>query len=317
MEAIAEFVARHAALVLLGATVVLLLAAAVFWRLVVAYAPAAWRMFVAAWNLLVGTTVAGRARTLPVLGRTLSGTLGVARFLGVFSVMAFGLAACALVFFVELADEIGAGESLGEFDVVVSTALHEHLPYQTLRLFALITHLGDPGFLVALCSLVAVFLLVRRRRDLAAAWVVATASGALLNRLLKALFERTRPLHDHGLANEAGFSFPSGHASGSMIVYGLLGYLLVRHTPNAWHIPVALISVALVVFVGSSRVLLQVHYVSDVLAGYAVGAAWVAAWVAALEAVRWQARSGGDVPAVSRVPAADRSRAADIRRSRR
>jgi undecaprenyl-diphosphatase len=71
-----------------------------------------------------------------------------------------------------------------------------------------------------------------------------------------------------------------------MLVYGLLGYLIVRHAPRAWHVPVALVSVALIVFVGSSRVLLQVHYLSDVLAGYASGAAWVALCIAGLEVVR-------------------------------
>jgi undecaprenyl-diphosphatase len=95
-------------------------------------------------------------------------------------------------------------------------------------------------------------------------------------------------LHDHGLANETGWSFPSGHASGSMLVYGLLGYLIVRHAPGAWHVPVALTSLALIVFVGSSRVLLQVHYLSDIVAGYASAAAWVALCIAGLEAVRWR-----------------------------
>lgn len=74
----------------------------------------------------------------------------------------------------------------------------------------------------------------------------------------------------------------------SMLVYGLLGYLIVRHAPAAWHVPVGLTSLALIVFVGSSRVLLQVHYLSDILAGYISAAAWVALCIAGLEAVRWR-----------------------------
>lgn len=108
--------------------------------------------------------------------------------------------------------------------------------------------------------------------------------------MLKGIFERTRPLHDHGLVSETSWSFPSGHASGSMIVYGLLGYIIVRYTRPVWHVPVALVCVTLIVFVGSSRVLLQVHYMSDVLAGYASGAAWVALWIAGLEAMRGRER---------------------------
>ena len=254
--------------------------------------PACWRFAGRAARSLAGTRFAARALDLPVLGRSLSGTMTAARFLGIFAILAFIFAAIALALFVELADEIGADESLGRFDVELGTALRNHVSYGTLRFFALITRLGDPGFLLVLGTVVAAGLLALRRRVLAGAWVVATVSGALLNRLLKTLFERTRPLHDHGLVSETSWSFPSGHASGSMLVYGLLGYLIVRHAPRPWHVPVALTSVALIVFVGSSRVLLQVHYLSDVLAGYASGAAWVALCIAGLEMVRWREMRG-------------------------
>jgi undecaprenyl-diphosphatase len=78
-----------------------------------------------------------------------------------------------------------------------------------------------------------------------------------------------------------------------MLVYSLLGYLLVRHTPRPWHLPIAAAAVALIVFVGSSRILLQVHWFSDVLAGFASAAAWSALWIAALETVRWRERTAG------------------------
>jgi undecaprenyl-diphosphatase len=162
-----------------------------------------------------------------------------------------------------------------------------------LRTFSLITHLGDPDFLTVLATVVTVALLLLKRWVLAGAWVSATLGGGLLNLILKSIFERPRPLHDHGLVHETSWSFPSGHASGSMLIYSLLGYLIVRHTPRAWHIPVAVVTVALIVFVGSSRVLLQVHYFSDVLAGYASAAAWSALCIAGLETVRWQGKRKG------------------------
>lgn len=288
MEAVADLVARHALLVLFGATLALLMASAVFWRLVQRYAPACWRVVTKRWHLLAETRFAARARDFPVLGRWLASTLTGARFLGVFSILAFAFAAGAVALFFELADELGADESLGRFDAALSAALREHLSHGTLRFFAAITRLGDPEFLIMLSAVVAVILAAARRSLLAGAWIVATVGGGLMNRLLKSVFERTRPLHDHGLANETGWSFPSGHASGSMLVYGLLGYLIVRHAPAAWHVPVALTSLALIVFVGSSRVLLQVHYLSDILAGYASAATWVALCIAGLEAVRWR-----------------------------
>jgi membrane-associated phospholipid phosphatase len=195
----------------------------------------------------------------------------------------------AIVVFFEVVDEIEAGESMAEFDVALSAALRRHLSHETVQVFATITHLGDGVVLTALGSCVAVLLMALRRWPLAAAWAVATLTGGLLNRVLKSIFERTRPLHDHGLVSESTWSFPSGHAAGSMVVYGLLAYVIVRHTRPVWHVPAALVCVTLIVFVGSSRVLLQVHYLSDVLAGYASGAAWVALWIAGLEAMRIRA----------------------------
>jgi undecaprenyl-diphosphatase len=77
-----------------------------------------------------------------------------------------------------------------------------------------------------------------------------------------------------------------------MLVYGLLAYILIRHTPRAWHLPTAAVAVTLIVFIGFSRVLLQVHYLSDVLAGYASAAAWGALCIAGYESVRRARRHG-------------------------
>jgi membrane-associated phospholipid phosphatase len=286
MQALADFIARHAIAVLIAVEIVLLLATAILWRLVQRYAPVCWRIVLDVWTWLAGTTAAARARQLPVVGRALSRTLGALRYLGVFATLAFVAAAVAIVGFFELVDEIEVGESLAGFDVALSAALRRELPNETVRAFAAITHLGDVTVLMGVGACVGAVLLVLRRWTLAAAWAVATISGGLLNSVLKGIFERTRPLHDHGLVSEMSWSFPSGHASGSMLVYGLLGYIIVRHTRPAWHIPVALACLTLIVFVGSSRVLLQVHYLSDVLAGYASAAAWVTLWIAGLEANR-------------------------------
>jgi undecaprenyl-diphosphatase len=223
-----------------------------------------------------------------MLGWLLRGTLTIARYFGIVAIIAAIASVGAMVLFFEVADEIRAGETLAEFDIALSTALREHLAMETLSVFAIITRLGDPEVLVAIASVVFAVLAVKRAWLLAVAWAGTTLGGAFMNRVLKSIFERTRPLHDHGLTLEGGWSFPSGHASGSMLVYGLLAYLIVRNTPSVWHLPVALTGAAIIVFVGSSRVLLQVHYLSDVLGGYAGAAVWLSICIAALEAVRWR-----------------------------
>lgn len=212
------------------------------------------------------------------------------RRLGIQALVSATFAVIASTAFLQIADEIGADEDLGQFDAALSRAIARHASEEQLRTFAVLTHLGDRAFLTALVVVVAVLLLWRRKLFTAAAWAIACALGGLLNVALKAVFERSRPEYLHEFATAHGWSFPSGHSSGSMIVYGLLGYLAVLHTPKSFHIPTAVVAMTLVVCVGLSRVILQVHYFSDVLGGYAVGASWVAAWIAGLEVLRRTAR---------------------------
>jgi undecaprenyl-diphosphatase len=220
----------------------------------------------------------------------LTHTLTATRYLGLYALASFVVALGALGAFFELADEIGVDEDMARFDTELATALSRHLSTEVLRVTATITHLGDAGFLIGLGALVTLILLFKRRVLLASAWAIATGAGALLNLLLKSIFERTRPVHDHGVVLADGWSFPSGHAAGAMLMYGLLAYVLIRHTERSWHLPIAIVAVALIVFVGFSRVLLQVHYLSDVLAGYMSAASWGLLCVAGLEAVRWRGR---------------------------
>ena len=285
-----DFIARHAIAVLLAIACLGLLLTAAFWHLVQRFGGRVWSSAVKGWNAFRAWPLTERVKTLPVAGPFLTRTLTVVRYLGIYAVVAFALALASIAGFFGLADEIGIDEDLAQFDIALANALSRHLSSETLQAFSLITHLGDRDVLTVLGAIVAVVLLVRRQWILAGAWVVATAGGGAMNLILKGIFERPRPLHEHGFAHETSWSFPSGHASGSMLIYSLLGYLLVRNTPREWHIPIAVLTVALIVFVGSSRVLLQVHYFSDVVAGYASAAAWSALCIAGLETVRWRGK---------------------------
>lgn len=291
MQDLPDFIARHSLWVLLAVAFVWLLITAAFWHFVHSYGPRLWTVSVKGWNAWRATPLAHRLKGVPVAGPLVSRTMTVLRYLGLHAIIGFAVAFLAISAFFELADEIGVDESLARFDNELALALSEHLSYETLRAFSLVTVLGDREVLIVLATIVTVVLLLMKRWMLAIAWAVATAGGGFLNMMLKEIFARQRPLHDHGLVTETSFSFPSGHASGSMLIYSLLGYLIVRHTPKVWHIPTAVAMVAVIIFVGSSRVMLQVHYFSDVLAGYASSAAWVALCIAGLEAVRWRGRS--------------------------
>ncbi len=293
----AVLIAAHVEAALTAVIVVVVILAAIFWHAVERYAPRGWAWSVAAWEHLCATGLAAHLGRIPVLGRLLSGTFTAARYLGIVAIVGLLCAAGATALFFALADETGVGESLAAFDVALSDALRAQVSHDTLALFAVVTHLGDFGFLLGLGTVVFAILLVRGPTGLAAAWLYATLGGALLNPLLKAVFARSRPLHDHGLVEASGWSFPSGHASGALLVYGMLAYLVVRHTRAVYHLPAAAVAIVLIVLIGASRVILQVHYLSDVLAGYMSAAAWIAICIAALETLRWrQFRQAADPP---------------------
>ena len=205
--------------------------------------------------------------------------------------LGFALISGGAALFAEIAENIGDGRQLGQLDIKFSSSIGSTSGAATLKVFALLTHFGDPITLTVLTILVAAVLAWRRQFWLCAAWVLAVSGNAVLNRVLKSIFERTRPIHEHGLVLADGWSFPSGHSSGSVVAFGMLAYLLTRFLPAeraALRLPVLLAAAALAFTVGSSRVFLQVHFASDVLAGFASGAAWLAVCVGAVEVGRYR-----------------------------
>lgn len=138
------------------------------------------------------------------------------------------------------------------------------------RFFLQITDFGSPGTFIILAMLFSVLLVFRKKR-----WEAFFMDGCLLTswwvmRLLKELFARPRPEGEH-LTYAAGYSFPSGHAMISIAFYGFLAYLALRLLPGRTGKALAVILGVLVFLIGISRIYLNVHYFSDVLAGFLMG----------------------------------------------
>ena len=149
---------------------------------------------------------------------------------------------------------------------------------------------GVPGSLevLALVSLlVAAVLLWRRCWSLSAAWLVAVLGGEALNLLLKDLIARPRPRFEHPLVVETSYSFPSGQAMESLVVYGMLAYLAMLTSGGLGKRAALVCGLAvLVALIGLSRAYLGAHYFSDVVGGFAAGGAWLSAIITIREAVR-------------------------------
>lgn len=189
--------------------------------------------------------------------------------------------------FAELAEALLEDRNqLGAFDDALGRALAAHVPSAALSVFAIVTRFGDVAVLTVIGVAVALGLLLARRTALAVFWTLSLAGNGILIRVLKSVFERVRPEHERALVDADGWSFPSGHTSGSLVVYGLLAWLIWRLAPKAWRMPAVLVATGLAVSIGCSRVFLQVHHASDVLAGWASGGAWLLVSIVSAELAR-------------------------------
>jgi membrane-associated phospholipid phosphatase len=206
--------------------------------------------------------------------------------------IAVGLAAGFLLIlaaasvFAWIASNLSDGHSMGLADQALADAIGIHVPWAALVAFSWLTHLGDAAFLAPVCLVVAVVLWRHAHHGLAWGWVLALGGIVLLNPALKHIFERARPLHDHGLAFETSYSFPSGHSAGAIVSYGMLLYLALRTLPARWHVPAAMAAVGAILTIACSRIFLQVHFASDVAAGLLTGFAWLLVCVSSLEYAR-------------------------------
>ncbi len=191
-------------------------------------------------------------------------------------------AGCSCLF-AALAAGVLTGGPLARFDLWVADALHAHAS-GTPILTEAVRVVSAPGSLAALAlvSVVAAAALVVQRRWLAlAAWLVAVLGGEALNLLLKELFARPRPRFERPLVVETSYSFPSGQAMESLVVYGMLAYFAVLILSGSGKHAVFVIGAAvLVVLIGFGRMYLGAHYFSDVVGGFAAGGAWLGAVIA-------------------------------------
>lgn len=156
-----------------------------------------------------------------------------------------------------------------------------------------VTFLGS-GKAIALSSVVVIaFLALRRRIDYIAGYLAAILGDSMLIVVLKATIRRPRPAVETTLIEAGGWSFPSGHAMLSVIFYGIISYFIIR-VLKSWRLRVltGLAAGFTVFLIGMSRIYLQVHYLSDVVAGYAGGLFWLSICVTGLEVYR-RARAGG------------------------
>lgn len=180
-----------------------------------------------------------------------------------------------------------SNQGVTNFDSSVSSYVQEFESATLTKTAETLSLIGGTtvNFIFSLLIVVALLFLLKNRMN-TALFIVGVGGSVVLNKLLKVLFARERPTF-HPLIEETGFSFPSGHAMGSMALYGILIAILWNYLPNRMaRILLVLICVFMIASIGLSRVYLGVHYPSDVIAGYLVSFSWICLSVASITVFR-------------------------------
>ncbi|MDO5611020.1 MAG: phosphatase PAP2 family protein [Pseudomonadota bacterium] len=213
------------------------------------------------------------ARTKPLKGLGEGARYGIdaLRRHGLRLVILFAALLLPLWLFGELADEVREGETFF-FDKPILQWLHARHSETWDAVFLFFSRIGyEWGVIPIDIALVLVLAFKRKWREGLFAGI-ALGGSAILNVAAKHYFGRARPSLWESIEPEGTYSFPSGHAMGSMT---LAAVLLLLAWPTRWRWPVIVVMAIFVPMVGISRLYLGVHYPSDILAGWSAALAWV------------------------------------------
>jgi membrane-associated phospholipid phosphatase len=203
----------------------------------------------------------------------------------IYIVVGLMLSFFSLNVFFELSEDLMEQERF-QFDQVIIQYVSNIRTDTHTEIIKFITFLGGTTILTLLLIGSLIWLIFKRRNYWGAIfYIVAVAGGGLLNLGLKHWFGRIRP--ENSLIVEQGFSYPSGHAMGSLIYYGFLGYLVVRSRRNrSLKVVLGITFISLILLIGFSRIYLGVHYPSDVFAGFSAGTVWLLLCIGGRESIQ-------------------------------
>ncbi|CDQ20409.1 undecaprenyl-diphosphatase [Halobacillus karajensis] len=203
----------------------------------------------------------------------------------------FGIVGGAVYLFIELAAEILEKEKFLIDQAAMDVVTKMSAPWLD-TFWGWTTDLGSVPFitLASIILLIYLLLLSSYSRWVGIYFSIAMLGISALTKLLKVTFERQRP---EVLAefDGTGFSFPSGHSTGSIVFYGFVIYLIViSPLQKKWKWLINLLLGLLIAMIGLSRVYLSVHYFTDIVAGFLFGLAWLFVSIFALEITLWNQR---------------------------
>lgn len=191
----------------------------------------------------------------------------------VVTLLALVLAGSAWLFF-GILEDIVSGDPLVRVDTAIYQALQDLRTGPGDAIMLVITELGDTVVVLAITVAVSLWLLWQRNWRSAAYWLGAVGGASALNTAIKVALHRPRPT-ELLYSGWSAFSFPSGHSTVNLVLYGFLAFLIGRELRAVWRLPVVLVMLSMALLIAFSRIYLGAHWFSDVVGGLAFGTAWL------------------------------------------
>jgi len=178
------------------------------------------------------------------------------------------------VFFKTIEDTLSSDSSLAQLDVWVNLKMAALITPGVTEFMLMVSDIISPRTLTLL-SLVLLLYLIHKKRWYHVSLVgVGLGGGLLLNGIIKVIIGRLRPENAYVMLTD--YSFPSGHATLSVIFFSLVIYLCGKEIKNMyWRELFGTVNIFIFLLVGFSRLYLNVHWLSDVVAGFALGIFWL------------------------------------------
>ena len=229
----------------------------------------------------------------PKLYQFLWQRLRIQHFYGLPLTLLFLVMGYIISLFIGLVEDVVTSDSIVAMDHFVSQQMGLLSESPVVNFFIFMTSLGSTPITCLVVFLTGILCWVIGQRYIVIGLLTATIGSTVFTFSSKLLFHRGRPLDI--LLLEQTYSFPSGHATVTIALYGFLAYMAIRFSRVfTRQVRIVVFTIFFSVLIGLSRIVLNEHYLSDVLGGYLVGALWltvgisVTEWLSARGKINWQ-----------------------------
>lgn len=199
-----------------------------------------------------------------------------------------------LALFAGLVEDVVEADSIVTTDLFVSQHMSVLQDSSIVPAFVFITSLGSTPITCFIILLTVILCAVVRQPYILVGLLISTIGSTAFTFLSKMVFQRARPIDI--LLMEHTYSFPSGHATISIALYGFVAYMAIRFSTHfVRQVRILSLALLLCLFIGLSRIVLNEHYLSDVMGGFLVGTLWLTIaismteWLTARGKIDWHA----------------------------